>query len=110
MQILSVEPVHDKTNKITCAPSKDSEQPGHTPRLIRVFAMLFWVAKDTMFLNADSEDSDQVGRMPRLIWVFAVRIGDFAGFVMLRLNLSLNLQRYMNIQCSIFYWKFIANK
>ena len=29
---------HDKTNKIT-APSKDSDQPGHPPSLIRVFAV-----------------------------------------------------------------------
>ena len=28
------EPVHDKTNKMTCAPSKDSDQPGHKPSLI----------------------------------------------------------------------------
>ena len=31
------EPPHDKTNKITCAPIKDSDQPGHP--LIRVFAV-----------------------------------------------------------------------
>ena len=30
---------HDKTNKMTCAPSKDSDQPGHPPSLIRVFAV-----------------------------------------------------------------------
>ena len=30
---------HDKTNKITCAPSEDSDQPGHPPSLIRVFAV-----------------------------------------------------------------------
>ena len=28
---------HDKTNKMTCAPSED--QPGHPPSLIRVFAV-----------------------------------------------------------------------
>ena len=33
----SFEPVHDKTNKTTCAPSEDSDQPGHPPSLIRVF-------------------------------------------------------------------------
>ena len=36
---LIFEPVHDKTNKIVHAPSKDSDQPGHTPSLIRVFAV-----------------------------------------------------------------------
>ena len=33
------EPQHDKTNNVTCAPSKDSDQPGHPPSLIRVFAV-----------------------------------------------------------------------
>ena len=31
------EPQHDKTNKITCVPSQDSDQPVHPPSLIRVF-------------------------------------------------------------------------
>ena len=32
------EPPHDKTNKMT-APNEDSDQPGHAPSLIRVFAV-----------------------------------------------------------------------
>ena len=28
---------HDKTNKMTCVPSKNSDQPEHPPSLIRVF-------------------------------------------------------------------------
>ena len=36
---LTFEPPHDKTNKMICAPSKDSDQPGHLPSLIRVFAV-----------------------------------------------------------------------
>ena len=67
----SNEPLHDKTNKMTCVPSEDSDQPVHQPSLIRVFAQ--WVAKDPSFLHADSQDSDQTGWMPRLIWVFAGR-------------------------------------
>ena len=69
------------------APSEDSDQPGHPPSLIKVFAVRSmgspvwsesslcaqWVAKDPSFLHADSQDSDQIGRMPRLIWVFAGR-------------------------------------
>ena len=31
---LIYEPLHDKTNKMTCAPNKDSDQPGHPPSLI----------------------------------------------------------------------------
>ena len=30
---------HDKTNKVVYAPSWDSDQPGHPPSLIRVFAV-----------------------------------------------------------------------
>ena len=33
------EPAHDKTNKMSCVPRKDSVQPGHPPSLIRVFAV-----------------------------------------------------------------------
>ena len=32
------EPSHDKTNKMTCAPSEDTDQTGHPRSLIRVFA------------------------------------------------------------------------
>ena len=35
----SFEPPHDKTNKMACAPSEDSDQPGYPPSLIRVFAV-----------------------------------------------------------------------
>ena len=71
------EPQHYKTNKMTCAPSEDSDQPGHPPSQ--------WVAEDPMFLHVDSEDSDQTGRMSRLIWVFAGRRGHFVGLVVRRL-------------------------
>ena len=33
------EPPRDKTNILTCAPSEDSDHPGHPPSLIRVFAV-----------------------------------------------------------------------
>ena len=35
----SYEPHHDKTNQMICAPSEDSDQPGHPPSLIRAFAV-----------------------------------------------------------------------
>ena len=34
-----IEPAHDKTNKITSAPSEDSDQPGHPPCLIWILAV-----------------------------------------------------------------------
>ena len=37
--VIMVFPAHDKTNKMACAPSKDSDLPGHPPSLIRVFAL-----------------------------------------------------------------------
>ena len=35
----TIQPTHDKTYKIACVPSKDSDQPGHLPSLIRGFAV-----------------------------------------------------------------------
>ena len=37
--MLIIEPRHDKTNKIECASTEGSDQPGHPPSLIRVFAV-----------------------------------------------------------------------
>ena len=39
LDILVYEPLHDKTNKMTSAPSEGSDQPGHPRNLIRVFAV-----------------------------------------------------------------------
>ena len=75
-----IDPQHDKTNRMTCAPSEDSDQTGW---MLRLCAQ--WVAKVPV-LHADSEDSDQTGRMPGLIWVFSGFTCHFVGFVMRRLN------------------------
>ena len=37
--LITHEPPHDKTNKMACAPNEDSDQAGHPPSLIRVFAV-----------------------------------------------------------------------
>ena len=34
------EPLHDKMNKMACAPCEDSDQPGHPSSRIRVFTVL----------------------------------------------------------------------
>ena len=39
MNSLFVIEVYDKTNKMTCALSEDSDQPGRPPSLIRLFAV-----------------------------------------------------------------------
>ena len=59
----TLEPLHDKTNKVAYAPNEYSDQPGHPPSLIRETSPLCaqWVAKDPRFLHADSENSDQTG-------------------------------------------------
>ena len=36
-----IEPQHDKTNKMTCAASEDSDQPGRSASLIKIFAVRF---------------------------------------------------------------------
>ena len=66
-----------------CVSSEDSDQPGHPPGLIRVFAVRMkklWVLSYLLSAQwrlrsacASREDSDQTGRTPRLIWVFAGR-------------------------------------
>ena len=39
-ELRKYEPPCDKTNKMTCAPSKDSDQPGHPSSLITVHCAL----------------------------------------------------------------------
>ena len=56
-----------------CAPSEDSDQPGHPPSLIRVFAVRMkkaWVHSNT--LSAQRRLWSDL-RMPRRIWVVAGR-------------------------------------
>ena len=65
---------------MTCAPSEDSDQPGHPPSLVRVFAVRL---KEGCIER--TAKTDQTGRMRRLIGVFTGHTGHFVGFVMLRL-------------------------
>ena len=82
----------DKTNKMTCAPSdnsdqpespsEDSDQPGHVPSLISIRCL----HEETMEpkLPTDTECTakiDQAVRMRRLIFVLAGRICHFAGLL-----------------------------
>ena len=72
-----IEPPHDKTNKMTCAPTQSDQTESSL--------CTHWVGKDSRFLHVDSEDFYQNKRMPRLIWVFTGRTVNFVGFVMMRL-------------------------
>ena len=70
--------VHDKTNIMTFRPSEDSDQPGHPPSLIRVFAVPIkksWVLSYPLSAQR---------RLIRLCGC-AGRAGHFDGFVVLRL-------------------------
>ena len=52
-----------------CVPSEDSDQPGHAPSLIRVFAVRMkkaWV--HSYPLSTQQRLINQTGWMPRLIW------------------------------------------
>ena len=57
--IKTCEPPHDKknNNKMTCVPSEDSDQPGHPPSLIRIFALCMkkpWVLSyPTQWMHSD---------------------------------------------------------
>ena len=64
---VSLDMQHNKTNKMTCAPSKDSDQPGHPPSLNRVFAghikkhysqhEIFWHLSDTLKFSAEQYEN-----------------------------------------------------
>ena len=71
------EPELDKTNKMTFAPREDSDQPGHPPSLIRVFAV--HMKKPCVLSFPLSEDSDQTAWMRRLIWIFVGHTHHFVG-------------------------------
>ena len=50
-------PIYPLHNKMTCAPSEDSDQPGHPPSQSDQSSLCFFlVDKDPMLLHADSED------------------------------------------------------
>ena len=56
---------HDKTNKITSAPSKDTSAWAFAGQMPRLTCLRSPLGEATH--KAHSEDSDQTGRMPRLI-------------------------------------------
>ena len=56
---LPFEPAHDKTNKITCGPSEDSDQSGHSPSLIKFFAVRMKKFGALATHKTRSEDFDQ---------------------------------------------------
>ena len=51
---VEIEPQHDKTNKMTCAPSKDTDQPGPPPYLSHC-----WAHRSFLFCHAPSQLQNQ---------------------------------------------------
>ena len=86
MWVESNEPPHEKTNKMACAPSEDSDQPGHPPSLIRVFTVRMKKAWVLSFpLSAQQRlwsDWADVQAVLSLRWAHM----SFVGFVMRRLK------------------------
>ena len=82
-----IESPHNKTNNMTCVPSEDSDQPGHSPSLIRAFADRMkkpWV----LSYQLSAQRRFWSGRVPRLILVSAGRTYNFVGFVIRRRNIG----------------------
>ena len=74
---------HDKSNKMNCAPSEDSDQPGHPPSLTES-SLSAWSKPGSLAPHwAHKEDSDQTVRMHKLNWVFTGHTSNFVCFVML---------------------------
>ena len=59
------EPPHDKNNKMTFAPSEDSDQPGHPPSLISLHCP--HEAMGPQLPIERTAKTDQTGQMPGLI-------------------------------------------
>ena len=82
-----VQPEHDKTNKMTCELSKNSDQDGHMPSLIRVFTVPLKKAQVLSYQKKYTADTDQTGWIPRLIRTITGHTCHFVGFVVLWLQL-----------------------
>ena len=76
----------NQQQKICVRPAKTRISLGIRPVWSESSLCAQWVAKDSMFLNADSEDSDQTRQMSRLSESLLGAYATFFGFVMRRLK------------------------
>ena len=58
------EPAHDKTNKMACAPSEDSDQPGHPPSLISLHCALNGLLRIQAFFIRTAKSLIRLGGCP----------------------------------------------
>ena len=79
---------NDKTNKMTCAPSEDTDQPGHPLSLISLRCPHKEALGPHLLIMCTGTTLIRLGGCPgwsdppRLIWVFVGHTGHFVGFVM----------------------------
>ena len=101
------EPLPDKTNKMVCAPSEDSDQPGHPPSLIRVFTVRMKKASLLKYLMSAQRRlwSDWADAQADLSLRWAYR--SFCWFCLAADHIKLRL-RYYNISF-LKYYQEIAN-
>ena len=86
-----INPPRDKTNKMACAPSEDSGQPGRPHSLIGLCCAFNGYQRTQAFFMRTAK-TGQTGRIPRLIWVFGGRTCHFVGFIVRWLiNIQSNL-------------------
>ena len=85
---------------MACAPSEDSDQPGHPPSLIRVFAVCMkkaWVLTYPFSADAQADLS--------LCWAHT----HFVGFVMLRLIFCDLLSEIQWHYLTSLFWFYVAD-
>ena len=61
---LKFESPHDKINKMACAPSEDSDQPGHLPSLISLHCVLNGQLKTQAFFMRTAKTVIRLGGCP----------------------------------------------
>ena len=67
VELILIEPAHDKTYNKTCVTSKDSDQPVHTPSMARVLVYPSLKSLEPVEGTCDQRRSDQTVRVRRLI-------------------------------------------
>ena len=83
--ILIYEPPHDRTNKMACGPSEDSDQPGHPPSLISFRCPHEENFGSNLPIERTSKTLIRLGACRGWTLVFAGRKDHFVDFVMRRL-------------------------
>ena len=95
--LITIEPRHDKTNKIHVRTANTQISLGISP-VWSESSLSAWRSIGSLATQrVHSEDSHQTGRMhpPGLIWVFVGRTGHFVGFVIRRLIIINQVQKIM---------------